>query len=43
MPNEDETGAQYRAPPVNALARDLGWTNGSNGQDAVGATEEQGS
>src|SRR5262245_35942414 len=41
--NEDETGAQHRAPTANALARDLGWTNGSNGQDAVCAAEEQGS
>ena len=43
MPNEDETGAQHRAPPTSALARDLGWANGSNDRKAVNAAEEQGS
>jgi len=43
MPNEDEIGAQHRAPPANAIARNLGWTNGSNDGEAVRAAEEQGS
>lgn len=42
MPNEDENGAQHRAPPANALARDLGWTDGLNGRDAVCAAEQEG-
>jgi hypothetical protein len=36
-PNEDNTGAQHRAPSANALARDLGWIDG--GRDC--AAEEQ--